>query len=65
MKDYRKLTDEELFNELNNLHAGLGQEEEMDENGFIVERIYKMYEPFFDAVIAEMDNRGLYEHESI
>lgn len=63
MKDYRKLTNEELSNELDNLRTDLEQETSMDGSGELGGRIYKGYEPFFNAIYAEMDKRGLYEDD--
>lgn len=63
MKDYRKLSDEELFNELDKLHTSLERENEMDGSGELGYRIYKGYEPFFNAIYTEMDRRGLSEND--
>lgn len=63
MKDYSKLTNEEVFNELDNLRTSLEQDEAMDGSGECGERIYKGYEPFFNAIYAEMDKRGLSEND--
>lgn len=63
MKDYSKLSDEALFEELDNLRTELEQETSMDGSGELGERIYKGFEPFFNAIYAEMDKRGLYEDD--
>ena len=59
MKDYSKLTNEELFNELDMLEMSLAQDDAMDGSGELGGIIYEGYEPFFDAVSAEMNKRGL------
>lgn len=61
MKDYRNLTDEALFDELNMLHESLEMDNAMDGSGELGGIIYESYEPFFNAVYAEMDRRGLNE----
>lgn len=63
MKDYSKLTNEELFNELDKLHTSLERDNEMDGSGELGGVIYKGYEPFFNAVYAEMDKRGLSDND--
>ena len=63
MKDYSKLTNEALFNELDRLHMSLEEDEAMDGSGELAYRIYKGYEPFFNAIYAEMDKRGLSEND--
>ena len=57
--DYSKLSDEELSNSLDKLEMSLAQDEAMDGSGELGGIIYKGYEPYFNAIYAEMDKRGL------
>ena len=60
MKDYSKLSDEELFEALDKLHMSLEQADAMDGSGELGGVIERRYQPLFDAVYAEIDKRGLY-----
>ena len=63
MKDYSKLSDESLFDELDKLDTSLEQDEAMDGSGELGEKIYRGYEPFFNAIYAEIHKRGLYNND--
>lgn len=63
MKDYSKLSDEALLDELGKLHMSLEIDNSMDGSGELGGIIYKGYEPFFNAIYAEIDKRGLFEND--
>lgn len=61
IKDYSKLTDEELIRVENDMLEGLEIDTSMDGSGELGYKIYQSYEPHLKAIEREYQNRGLFD----
>lgn len=59
MKDYSKLTDEELNEELAKLEESMEQNLIMDGSGELGGKISEGYDAYFNAIYLELNKRGL------
>jgi len=57
MKDYAKMTTEELVSELDKLNLGLEMDLSMDGSGELGGKISKSYDKYFDAIYQVLNER--------